>query len=451
MKESPSGRVLVQHKLFYAVMDFYPEGKLKRKPKWIPTGLPERGNKRKAQQIMEVLRPIFRRDGTLIDKYANEINPVSKIERDIPELPKTTLDTLKKMYGQNIVTNTEKSLEKAVTQSHDVTTIVQEQPEFIRQMLFADYMVMWLEQLYASGLKRNTYGSYKQTIHGFIFPFFHDLGVTVEDLCPGHIEAYYQSRRLNSDVKANTLLHDHSYIRKALQQLFIARTIMYNPADLVNRPVRTDFIPNYYDEQQINEYLQIIKGTKMELPVIFASFYGFRRSEALGVKDSAINFQRKQLLVRHTVTNALVDHKFELIKENSTKSRRSTRNMPLVDVLETAILESQERQGDYRRKLGSLYEAEDLHYLCKDERGKLLMPDYVTVTHKKILEQNKMPHIRFHDLRHPYVKPRLKLLYHHPLSQNRRNPQNQRLPNLFQSGYPGIHKLCPQAALPACG
>ena len=65
-----------------------------------------------------------------------------------------------------------------------------------------------------------------------------------------------------------------------------------------------------------------------------------------------------------------------------------------------AAYESQERQEDYRRKLGSLYETEDLHYLCKDERGKLLTPDYVTVTHKKILEQSKMPHIRFHDLRH---------------------------------------------------
>lgn len=74
--------------------------------------------------------------------------------------------------------------------------------------------------------------------------------------------------------------------------------------------------------------------------------------------------------------------------------------MPLVDTVETAILEANERQEHYRKKLGSFYCREDQHYLCRDEYGQLLKPDYVTAKHKALLEAHRLPHIRFHDLRH---------------------------------------------------
>ena len=138
----------------------------------------------------------------------------------------------------------------------------------------------------------------------------------------------------------------------------------------------------------------------MELPVLFASFYGFRRSEVLGVKDTVINLRRHQLLVQHTVTIANVDHHREIIKKDRTKSQNSLRSMPLVDTVETAILAANERQEHYRKKLGSFYCREDQHYLCRDECGQLLKPDYVTAKHKALLEAHRLPHIRFHDLRH---------------------------------------------------
>ena len=36
--------------------------------------------------------------------------------------------------------------------------------------------------------------------------------------------------------------------------------------------------------------------------------------------------------------------------------------------------------------------------------GELYHPDSVVNLHKKILKDAGLPHIRFHDLRHPYVK-----------------------------------------------
>lgn len=43
-------------------------------------------------------------------------------------------------------------------------------------------------------------------------------------------------------------------------------------------------------------------------------------------------------------------------------------------------------------------------YVCVDAMGNLLKPQYITEHFKVILKQNGMRPIRFHDLRHPYVK-----------------------------------------------
>ena len=44
-----------------------------------------------------------------------------------------------------------------------------------------------------------------------------------------------------------------------------------------------------------------------------------------------------------------------------------------------------------------------------DELGGLILPDYITPAWKRLLEKNTMRVIRFHDLRHPYVKLKLKI------------------------------------------
>ena len=395
-----TGSPQTKHKLYYACLNIYPNGKEGgRKTKWIPTGLPERGNKRNAEQITDILKALFNRDGSLVEKYSRFGKSVEKIALDYPNLPDTTLESLREMFGE-ATKNTNPNLEKIILLADAIPSADQEQPEAIRKMLFCDYMVFWLERI-AHTIERGTYGGYKGCVHGRIYEYFHDIGITVEELYPGHIEGFYRYLAKNENLAQNSIIHYHNNIRKALQQLYIKQTIPNNPADLINnRPERSIYQASYYDEEQINEYLHIVKGTKMELPVLFASFYGFRRSEALGIKDSAINLRQQQLAVKHTVTIANVEHTVEIIRKDRTKSRFSLRSMPLVDTMGTAILEANERQEHYQRKLGSFYCREDLHYLCKDEQGRLLNPNYVTVKHKDLLEKNKFPHIRFHDLRH---------------------------------------------------
>ena len=384
-----TGSPQVKHKLFYAVLNVY-DGK-KRKHKWIPTGLKERGNKKTAQEITLQLTQLFNRDGTIKEKYLLSLNPMEKIQ-SIYKLPNVTLNSLNKIIYPD-------SNDKKGKINISAAAKIPKEKVKILNMLFCDYLVLWLERL-APNLEENTYGAYRRNIHGRIYNYFHHLGVSVESLEPEHIEMFYQGLSNDENLSPNSIIHYHNNIRKALQQLYLKQIIPNNPADLIcNRPVREDYSANYFNEEQINEYIQIVKGTKMELPVLGAAFYGFRRSEILGIKDSAVNFSNKKLIIKHTVTQSFVEGETKIIRKDKIKNKSSLRSMPLVDIMETAIIESCERQS-YYKQTNKLYSTADQHYLCRDENGKLLTPNFITVKHKELLEKHNLPHIRFHDLRH---------------------------------------------------
>lgn len=53
---------------------------------------------------------------------------------------------------------------------------------------------------------------------------------------------------------------------------------------------------------------------------------------------------------------------------------------------------------------GRSYHKQFAGYVCINEMGDLIKPHYVTEQFPKLLDANGLRRIRFHDLRHPYVK-----------------------------------------------
>ncbi len=51
----------------------------------------------------------------------------------------------------------------------------------------------------------------------------------------------------------------------------------------------------------------------------------------------------------------------------------------------------------------------DNDFVCKWENGQSFKPDYITRTFKRILVENSLPEIRFHDLRHSSASMLLKM------------------------------------------
>ena len=125
-----------------------------------------------------------------------------------------------------------------------------------------------------------------------------------------------------------------------------------------------------------------------------------RRSEVVGLKWSAIDFTNKSILINHTVTQITQNHSKKLLLKDKTKTKSSTRTLPLVPAVGSYLLELKEKQKQNQIICGNSYNKNYLDYICVDEAGNLLNPDYVSHAFTKLLKKNKLRLIRFHDLRH---------------------------------------------------
>ena len=196
------------------------------------------------------------------------------------------------------------------------------------------------------------------------------------------------------------MIHYHANIHKALKYAVKIDLIPTNPADKVERPKKNEFKGSYYSADEIHALTEVAEGTKLEIPVLLASFYGLRRSEVLGLKWDAIDFEANTLEIKHIVTQASIDGKKVLVQADRAKTKSSLRTLPLVPPIRDRLLMLKGQQDTYRRLCGKSYNRDYLGYLCVDEIGNIIRPNYVSEQFPKLLEKNGLRPIRFHDLRH---------------------------------------------------
>ena len=156
----------------------------------------------------------------------------------------------------------------------------------------------------------------------------------------------------------------------------------------------------YKISTEVEKLFEAAKGTRLEIPTFLGAFYGLRRSEVLGLKWSAIDFQSNTITIKHTVTSCNIDGKHIQVAQDTTKTKSSMRTLPLVPVFKDKLLQLKEKQAEYRRVCGKCYDKRYLEYICVDEMGTLISPHYLTSAFPKLLAKNNLRHIRFHDLRH---------------------------------------------------
>lgn len=249
------------------------------------------------------------------------------------------------------------------------------------EILFIDYMKIWLKRIKAS-VEETTYNGYKGVVNGRMADYFQNKNITLQNIKPKHIQDFYQ-HLLDDGLSGNTVKHYHANIRKALQYAMKTDIILSNPADKVDLPKIEEYKPKFYTSDEVKILLNEVIGTKLEIPVMIDCFYGFRRSEVIGLKWSAIDFEKNTITINHTITQS----NGKLIIRDKTKTKSSKRSLPLEPIVKSFLLELKENK-------------EYLEYICVDNCGNLIRPDYVTETFLKLLKKKKLKIIRFHDLRH---------------------------------------------------
>ena len=322
---------------YYAVLSFKGADN-KRKTKWISTGFPVKGNKKKAEAF-------------LLEQRQSYVIPLE---------------------------------DRPLMKNGDE--------------LLADYLLHWLV-IAKPTIALSTYSSYSGMIKNPIIPWFREKRITLLEVKASDIQNFYIAQE-ERGVSPNTVIHYHAVLHRALQYAVKTDLIPSNPADKVDLPKKIPFQAGYYSINEFEQLFDVINDTLIEVPVKLSAFFGLRRSEVMGLKWDAIDFDNNMISIRHTVTSCNVDGKTIEIAVDSTKNKSSRRSMPMVEPVREMLLRLRDWQEHNKVICEKSYCKEYDGYICVNEIGERIKPSYLSNKFRQTLKENDLRHIRFHDLRH---------------------------------------------------
>ena len=330
-----TGSIYERKGIYYAIVSYYVDGR--RKQKSVSTGLPVKGNKRRALEFLENLKRTYE-----------------------------TKESMENMDGS--------------------------------RLLMTDYMDEWLK-IVKPLVERATYKSYDNMVSARIRPHFEKLNLLLTEVEPKHIKMLYDEI-LEQGYTTNTVIHYHAVLHQALAYAVKNDYILSNPADRVKRPKKNKHISSFYTKEEILTLLDIAKDDPIYIPIVLSAYYGFRRSETLGMRWSAIDFENKTITVNHKVTELTENGKTIVYAEDKLKTKSSYRTLPLIPVVEEKLLEHKSKLERNQKLFGNSYCKEYIDYVCVDEMGKLFRPNFVSDHFGWLLKKYGLKKLTFKELRH---------------------------------------------------
>ncbi len=263
---------------------------------------------------------------------------------------------------------------------------------------FWQWIEMWLNQK-ENEVDRITFQGYASYYRNHIGPYFKQHNVALNDITPQDLQLYYNrniqksGEHVKGKLSGKSLHSHHIVIRGALEDAVKKNIIPYNPADRVTLPKKQKYVGSFYTQEQAKALLEAIKGTIIENIVTLTVLYGLRRSEAVGLKWSAVNFENNTFTIESTVVRFS-----EIVEKNTTKNQASHRTYPMAPEIRQMFLSIQAHQKEMMELYGNTYT--NSGYVFTWDDGRILNPDYVSRKFSQVIAANGLPHIRYHDLRH---------------------------------------------------
>lgn len=248
--------------------------------------------------------------------------------------------------------------------------------EYQLNMEFIDFINVRLEEV---NIKRkyenNTYTGYKSNINIHMKEFFGSSKNTNENKETDNKE----KEQINHKDKKK--IQNEQYIYKVCE-----------------------VTPETYTMKELNKLLEIVKNDVIEIPVFLAAYYGLRRSEVVGLKWSAIDFENDWIYINHTIVQvsgcAKKTVEGKMIAKDRTKSIHSNRKLPLYKEVKAVLLKKKERVELNKLIFKNCYNNTYSEYVCVKDDGDIIKPNHISHRFLKLIRRNKMKEIRFHDLRH---------------------------------------------------
>ena len=294
---------------------------------------------------------------------------------------------------------------KKILKNLDLPKQIEQNKEITQDILFVDFLNSYL-QVKKQQVEPITINAYTKQA-SCISNYFKNMRIKLKDLKPYHIEGFYRTL-YERGLSGNSVLHYHILIRECLQYAFKNDFVNFNVADKVDRPKTEGYKASFYSIEEIERLFDCIKDNECRLPIMLTAMYGFRRSEVLGLKWEAIDFENKLVYVKHKIVETRLDGKRYIQMSDKMKTKTSNRTLPLLPQAEELLLKQKALIETNKQMLGKSYNKKYLDYVCVDNLGRLILPNRLTHNFIKIIKRNQLRHIRFHDLRHSCASIMLK-------------------------------------------
>ena len=268
------------------------------------------------------------------------------------------------------------------------------------KMLVREYLDRWLKDYAGQAASPKTLERYHQIIDGNIKPALG--GYTLPKLKPLHIQSFYTEARTTGrkdgkgGLSAQTVLHFHRILHRALGQAVKWQLLVRNPVDAVEppRPERKEM--KVLDNAGTAQLLKKLDGSLLYMPVIIAVTTGMRRGELLALSWRNVDLKSGQI----TINQALEQTK-EGVRFKTPKTDRSRRGVALPSFVVDILKAHKKEQAETRLRLGPAYENNDLVFPRPD--GTVWPPDSFSTAFAAFIRRSKLPHVRLHDLRHSHA------------------------------------------------
>lgn len=271
-----------------------------------------------------------------------------------------------------------------------------------------DYLDLWLERK-KPDLKTSTYEGYSYRVKK-IKEYFAPTKIRLIDVNAKTLDDFYRYNLAYGKNNQKTGEHEPMAVRSvrsyksilfaAFTQATIDGLIKTNPSIGVkvhgkkNKSYQEELL--FMTEEEVSELLHFLAIHYPRLmPIAFmGAYYGLRRSEILGLKWSAVDFDKKLITINHTVVRVKT-----IDESDNTKTPEGKRSLNLFPTAEKCLLQIKNEQRENREFFKSQYRNRD-GYIFTWEDGRCYDPDYITTLFKKATKAFGRPEITLHKLRH---------------------------------------------------